>query len=212
MRPDESWSSALAALRSGDLDFDQFARTHRDRFERWGGYFHARWPQNQLSVEDLAQEAMIECWRAVDIWDPTRSSLVAFVNFRVGRKLRVELERVLGWPKKSAHWDSWLSAQWIDADESPDLVVAGDDPERRSMVRDAARAIPPEVPMMEDVVRGVGAGMPLPVVAQRLWDDLNRRCMYGLESQDQTLRAVTTMARSAPRFIERKRRRGTYHR
>lgn len=196
------FNAALHDLRNGTLRFDQFAIEYRENFERWAHYFYDRWPQHHLLVEDLIQEALFETWRAADIWDETRgSSLGAFVRFRVGRKLRVEIERVLGWPKKGAGWTGWGHVNWIDVDESAHRIPGDSDPERRSMVREAASKMPLDVPMMEDVVRGIGVGMSTHTVARRIWDDPMRRIMYDLTSPEQTLKVVRSMVNTAPKIL-----------
>lgn len=197
-----TFSNDLAALRAGTLDFDAFARAHEARFRRWASYYFERWPQRILCLDDLVQEARIEAWRAVDSWDPTRGvALERYVEYQVGRKLRLELERVLGWPKKSRGTKAVRPT-------SLNATVPGDG--RRDTLQDRLEsgALSPEDlamveslvarmadPFERDVLRGVARGMSSAVLATYLYEDPERRLAYRLDSVEQTARRVPHVVR-----------------
>lgn len=206
----------LLALRACELDFNTFAAANADRFRKWAAHYFYRWPQTTLDVEDLAQEGLIEAWRAVDEWDPSRTSdVVRFVEYRVGRKIRVELERVLGWPNKSrgkkavrplsidAAIDAMgSSAARIDrgvvaALRAPDGRLTA---EEREIVREAAHAAPDA--LTADVIAGIGVGMTAPAIARHIHEDDARRARYGLTSYPDALRAVKRAMRREARRLE----------
>lgn len=191
----------LQALRGGTLSFDAFAQRHANRFRRWAAHFYGRWPTTSLDLEDLVQEGLIEAWRAVDEWRPDGAPLERFVEFRVGRKLRVELERVLGWPKKSR---GQVAVRPLSMSLEPVSMAVG------ALLVDTTLSAPDQIqlaqaveslkdPMSRDVVAGVGMGMSLRVVASRIYADPDRREAYGLESEDHTLLRVHAAGRRAVR-------------
>jgi len=198
-----TFANDLAALRAGTLDFDAFARTHEARFRRWAAYYFERWPQRALCVEDLVQEARIEAWRAVDSWDPTRGvALERYVEYQVGRKLRLELERVLGWPKKSRGTKAVrpisvhtpIPGEGKTRDTIQDRLEAGAlSPEDLAMVESLVARMTD--PFEVDVLRGVARGMSSAVLATYLYADPERRLAYRLDSVEQTARRVPHVVR-----------------
>lgn len=83
----------LEPLRMGAETFDQFARRTRPEWEALARYCCRRVaPSHLLALDDVVQELMIECWRAVGKWDPARGPLDRYCIFgavaRVTRKLR----------------------------------------------------------------------------------------------------------------------------
>lgn len=203
--------SDLLALRDGSLSFDDFARRHDTRFRKWAAHYFNRWPQTSLDLDDLAQEGIIEAWRAVDSWDPERTAdVVRYVEYQVGRKIRVELERVLGWPNRS-RGKAAVRPESIDAavevfnrTSKSTLVLSvlhGTNArlgvlrgtrrlnaEDRAIVADAAAAAPDAI--TSDVIAAVGLGMSAHTAARHIFEDDDRRICYGLTSFDDALRAV----------------------
>ncbi len=188
-----SYSDDLLELRLGWITFDRFTALHAGRFRRWAGYYFDRFRPHGLDVEDLVQEALLEAWRSVDTWDPTRGSefgkfieLERFVEFRVGRKLRVECERVLGWPDKRRGKRAVrpLSLSLTRLEELPvaSRAVA------RVELEEALQRVPDG--LRRDAVAGVALGMGLHVVAAHLYDDPEKRDLYGFESPEDAVRQV----------------------
>lgn len=195
-----SFSSDLEALRAGSITFNTFARTHDSRFRRWAAYYFERWPQRALCVADLVQEGLLEAWRAVDAWDPTRGvALERFVEYQVGRRLRMELERVLGWPKKSRGTKAVrpISANvpaFANGDTVQDRIESGAlTPEDLATIESAAAAC--KDPFEADVIRGIGRGMSPAVLATYLYEDPDRRVAYRLDSVEHTARRVPHVMR-----------------
>lgn len=203
----------LLALRAGELDFNTFAEANADRFRKWASHYFHRWPQTVLDVEDLAQEGLLAAWRAVDEWDPEKADVVRFVEYQVGRKIRVELERVLGWPNKSR---GKKAVRPLSIDAAVDRAAAGDDSdpvlgvlrrqdgrltaEQREIVRDAAAAAPDA--LTRDVIAGIGVGMNAHAIARHIFDDDARRARYGLASYPDALKAVKRAMRREARRLE----------
>lgn len=204
----------LLALRAGELDFNTFAEANAERFRKWAAHYFHRWPQTALDVEDLAQEGLVAAWRAVDEWDPEKTAdVVRFVEYQVGRKIRVELERVLGWPNKSR---GKKAVRPLSIDAAVDRAAAGDDSdpvlgvlrrqddrltaEQREIVREAAAAAPDA--LTRDVIGGIGVGMNAPAIARHIFDDDARRARYGLASYPDALKAVKRAMRREARRLE----------
>lgn len=211
-----SYSSDLSDLRNGDLTFDNFAKSHKVTFGKWASYFLARWPQSSIDHEDLVQEAMIEAWRAVDAWDPERvplAPLESFVRFRVGRKLRIELERVLGWPKKTrgheairpvSRDDSNL-AKWIDGNTwNVDRSIS--QPDRIELVETIGETLKDQPQLLREVTMGVGMGLSFRGVASKLFADQKSREAYEFESSEHALILAKRAGRQAVQAMKRYRR------
>jgi len=188
-----SFDRDLGALRDGALSFDRFAHRHRARFARWAQHFFSRWPQRALDVDDLHQEALLEAWRAVDEWDPAKGvALRRFVEYRVGRKLRVELERVLGWPKKSR---GQAAVRPMSIDASPKVATAVEFARRHEAEAEERAALRQVVdeetdPLTAQVLAGVGLGMGASAVAAHLWADPEARLAHRFDSQAEARRRV----------------------
>ncbi len=196
-----SFAVDLQALRDGGLDFDTFATQHAGRFRRWAAHFFARWPQTALDLDDLVQEGLIEAWRAVDAWEPGRASLERFVEYRVGRKLRVELERVLGWPKKSRGQKPVrplsMSVDGINRKVTRTMVDESLPAPERLELEDTLAAL--DDPLTREVVAGVGLGLSIRAIAARIYADPKRRLAYRLDSDDHALLRAHAAARKAIR-------------
>lgn len=186
-----SYSNDLLELRLGWITFDVFGARHSSRFRRWAGYYFDRFRPPGLDVEDLVQEALLEAWRSVDTWDPTRGTdrfveLDRFVEFRVGRKLRVECERVLGWPDKRrgkrAVRPLSLSLAGIEEPATTAHALA------RVELEETLSRVPGG--LRREAVTGVVLGMSLRVVAAHLYADPTKRVAYGFESREDAVRKV----------------------
>lgn len=200
-----SFAKDLVALRAGSLTFNRFEATHTARFSRWAAHFYNRWPQSALDMDDLVQEGLLEAWRAVDEWDPSKPvKLERFVEYRVGRKLRVELERVLGWPKKSrgqkAVRPESLTKVEVARTVARRLVDTSVTPPDRIELAEVASVL--DDPMARDVVAAVGLGMSIRTAAARIYDDPDRREAYGLKDSNHALLRAHAAARKAGRQIE----------
>lgn len=218
-----TYEADLLELRAGALTFDQFAVAHAARFRRWAGYFIDRWRPPTLEREDLVQEALVEAWRSVDTWDSARGvELPRFVEYRVGRKLRVECERALGWPDKRRGYKpirplslftkvgshplnySPSSIRFLSQSSHAELEEAF------SRVQGAARLELEEalarVPggLRRDAVAGVALGMPLHVVAAHLFADPGKRVEYGFASREEAVRMVRREIRQQAKVEKKK--------
>ncbi len=196
-----SYETDLLELRAGVLTFDAFAARHASRFRRWAGYYIDRFRPPSLDPEDLVQEALLEAWRSVDTWDPARGvELSRFVEYRVGRKLRVECERVLGWPDKRRGNKAVrpLSLSLVRLEESATTPGAL----ARVELEEALLRVPEG--LRREVVAGVSLGMGLHVVAAHLYDDPEKRTRYGFTSREDAVRKVRREVRQQAK-IEKKR-------
>lgn len=187
-RRSKSFPRDLASLRDGSLGFGEFARRNTNTFRRWAGYFFNRWPQSALDVEDLAQEALIAAWRAVDSWDPSRGcALTRHVEVSVGRHLRQCLRRVLGWPdKRRGHVPVRhvpLEVEIVDYRDVPGDAIDANRAFSAWMMQESD-------PFRRDVVDAVRAGMPSRAVAAHIYSDPERRRVYQLASLSHALRGV----------------------
>lgn len=186
-----SYPIDLLELAAGLITFDAFAAVHASRFRRWAGYYFDRFRPTGLDVEDLVQEGLLEAWRAVDMWDPAKAGAYApdlprFVEYRVGRKMRVECERVLGWPDKrrgnKAVRPLSLSLLCLEEATTDSQALA------RAELSEALLRVP--AGLRREVVAGVGLGMTLHVVAAHLYADPKKRDLYGFESREDAVRRV----------------------
>lgn len=197
MRFDED----LHRLRAGDIPFDAFSRIHRTSFVRLAHRFMRQWRPVHLEAEDLAQHAMLTAWRSVDIWEDDRGvPLEAFVNYQMGRALRVECERDLGWPSKGRKDRADREPVRPVYDHEILTLVAdkSTDCERLAIGRAAAELFEG---LQRDAVAGVVNGAPIKTIAQRAYADPVRREAYGLTTLEKTIRLVRTHVRTAPKII-----------
>ena len=210
--------ASLLALRAGELSFDRFVLRHSSAFRAMAAHFVERWNPDFLTHDDLTQEALLEGWRAVDSWDPEKTAdIVRYVEYQVGRKLRVECERVLGWPRKATAKRAGQTAV------RPRGFVDGELGEETAREGDYARTLPalkttttPEdvalgaevvelfTGLQRDAVAGVIDGAPIRTIAQRVYADKKRRRAYGMQSLDHAIRMVRTAVRQAPKTIDRR--------
>ena len=189
-----SWESELMDLREGREPFARFARRHAGRFARWaravlGG--RARALGHVVSEEDLAQEMLLACWRAVDAWDPTRCSragvpvpLARFVDYQVGRAGQREAERALVWLRRGApgapfpvHVEDIAALAERRQPDAPAALPA-------DLAAHAAMTAEALGGLVGDVVAGVAAGLSLDQVAARLYADRPRARRYRMDSAD----------------------------
>lgn len=77
-----SWARDLAAVQEGRLDFRELVRKHSGLAVLIVRPWLSRCPAN-VGEDDLVQELWIEVWRAVSVWDPSRS--VPLANYVRGR-------------------------------------------------------------------------------------------------------------------------------
>lgn len=196
-----SFAHDLDSLRGGSLTFDTFARRHDARFRKWASYYFERWPQRALCIDDLVQEARLEAWRAVDSFDPTRGvTLERYVEYQIGKRLRLELERVLGWPKKSrgtkavrpVSLQTPVPTHRGDPEHTPtimDRLTSNDlSPEDLALATSVAETVPDEFD--RDVIVGVARGMSPAVIASYVYEDPERRLRYRLDSVEHTARMI----------------------
>ena len=89
------WNDDLMRLRSGEINFDVFAKRHAGIVRRLAGRWGRRCPE-RCGVDDAMQEAQLEIWRSVEKWDPTRGiPLHAYVRQRVRFRLLGLTDRLL---------------------------------------------------------------------------------------------------------------------
>lgn len=90
-----AWNLDLGRLRTGEMSFEAFARRHVGIVRRLCARWSRRCPE-RLGIDDATQEALLEIWRAVDLWDPLRGvPLHAFVRGRVRFRLLGMTDRLL---------------------------------------------------------------------------------------------------------------------
>lgn len=188
----------LRDLRAGTLSFDAFASNHRERFQRWAGYFFERYRPNGLDLDDLVQEALLEAWRAVDIWNSSKgSSIDRFVEYRVGERIDREIRRVRGWPKKGR------SNPAVQIDSPFSIEIADNrsiSPSKRLELERVASTLPSSIE--RDVAVGVGLGASLRVVAAHLYTDPDKRLEHEFDSKDHAIRKVRKAVRTATKKLE----------
>lgn len=219
-----NWRADLSALRDGGLTFDTFATRHGDRFHRWARYFFERWPQRAIGADDLAQEAMIEAWQAVDKWDPSRGVPIdRFVEYRVGERMTREIHRVNGWPRKDrgTRAPSMVSLQDVGPGRCglPDSHREEDSRgENAAIVIDAVDkpALDPVVVLDRDRVisglsndrlaqltaAGVALGMNIRVMGVYIYQDDDMRKEFRFTSQEHAIREVRKKVRRTSRKLD----------
>ena len=193
-----NFSADLHDLRSGNLSFQSFAQRHRERFHRWSAYFFERYRPNGLDISDLVQEALLEAWRAVDLWNLNRGvSIERFVEYKVGSKIDHEIRRVRGWPKKGRS----IPAIQIDDTAALDTAVNRSlSPSKRLQLEGVARTLPTQIE--RDVAVGVGLGASLRVVAAHLYTDPDKRLEHEFDSRDHAVRKVRSAVKRATKRLE----------
>lgn len=188
----------LYALRSGELSFDTFSKKYKTVFENWVGYFYRRYTLHGLDIEDLIQEALIEAWRAVDLWDENRASLKKFVCYRVGERIDREIKRSLGWPRKGRS----KPAQQID------LPIAVDNRTTNNSLNQLDRLVLLDVlsrlrtDLERDVVLGIALGASVRKVAANIYADPQRRLWYRFDSDEHAVRRVRKVVKDVTEYLE----------
>lgn len=194
-----SFEQDLLSLRAGTLGFDTFARTYRERFTRWAGYFFERWPQSQHDMTDLIQEGLIEAWRAVDRWDPSRGVKIdRFVEYRVGERMYAPLRKALGNPDKRR---GFKVVRFVSMDYLPTRFHGAQETAQEARL-DAEVLCHGLEGLERDVAAGVLLGANHKAVAAHLYNDPNRRREYRFDSQEHAVRVVrhTVKSMAAKRF------------
>jgi hypothetical protein len=179
-------SRSLADLRSGKLNFGEFARRYREIFNSWAYYFIVRYRPTGIDAEDLAQEGLIEAWRSVDLWEDNKSSLVAFVEYRVGERMQRECLRVLGWPKKGRKEP--LKQIDVTSFEYVADKILTTSPVCNIEFENFVNEFPNS--FHRDILIGIKKGASVKVVADYIYSDPERRLMYLLDSPEDAIRKV----------------------
>lgn len=202
----------LLSLREGRTSFDAFARSHRDAYLRWAAWFHSRWPQQQVDVDDLVQESLIATWQATECWDPERTPDIArFVEARCGRAMQAVLRKARGWPR---------AASKTKRARPPRVYMTTSDPAVTSLVeaehnareadveepygqrRGAELAAARYTGLQRDVVAMLLMGMTPRAIAVRLYEDLDRRLSYRFDCEQDAHRKVRRALRKAAEAAE----------
>jgi hypothetical protein len=188
----------LLKLRSGEMDFQSFAKKYESKFYAWAKYYFDRYNPRSIDISDLVQEALLEAWRAVDLWDSERGvDIERFVNYRVGERIDREILRVKGWPKSNRS----PVAVHIDFSDCIDIAVG-------TSISDSKRLELDEMvntfkhPIERYVVAGIGLGASIKVVAAHLYSDSDKRAEFEFDSCEHAIRKVRTVVRKAIVEIE----------
>jgi hypothetical protein len=98
---------ALEKFKDGDINFDEYVGLTASIYDKWMSYFTNRYRNHiyYLCAEDLKQEAYLETWRRVDMWDFKKSPLIDYVKFNVGRRIIIIIEKSLGYPSRKQKVD-----------------------------------------------------------------------------------------------------------
>lgn len=187
----------LESLRSGKLSFHTFTLNHRERFYRWSRYFFDRYRPRGIDIDDLVQEALLEAWRAVDSWIPSRSPIDKFVQYRVGERIDREIKRSTGWPKKDRPKKPTILYNVDISNIGVEAVVSSLE---RLELEEVVSTL--ELPIERDVTTGVGLGAPIRVVAAYLYDDTNRRSKYKFDNRDQAIKKVRSTVKHVTKKLE----------
>lgn len=162
----------LIRLRAGTMKFDAFARLHTRTVRSICDYYYRRFPQQSLDLSDLEQEALLEIWRSVDTWDPNRGIPISkYVGYRLGRRVRCEIERVQGWPKKSRGTKAPI---FVELEHIPQVSY-----NVAKLVLDCFPA-----GIEREIACGLVAGLSVDRVASTIWNE--RREEFGLSSEEST--------------------------
>jgi hypothetical protein len=88
----------LNRLRDGEIDFDEFTRATRADWQALARHLMRRWAcPEAVALEDVEQELLVGCWRAVEKFDPTRGvTLSRFCVFNA-------MSDAKGWIHKQRH-------------------------------------------------------------------------------------------------------------
>lgn len=206
MRPSNlaAHRSALEALRSGGTTFDRVARAVRPALELRADRFLRLWRwsgQTSVDVEDLVQEMLVQLWRAVDAWDPTRADLVRFVDAQLGRACQRRLRHVAGYPdpRRSA------PARQVSADagaivDAIDRARDENDPSAEEVLhaRRRAKALVLGLAGLDrHVVELVLEGRTLDEATRAIYADPDARIAYRMDSMGHARRMVGAAVRRA---------------
>lgn len=168
----------LDELRAGEIDFDTFASVRENQVAishraRKAARRYCPW---SLSIKDLYQEALIEVWRAVDMWNGDKS-LGGFVNFRVDLKLKEACSRSLGNHRYGEA--KWPVFEGFGGREIPYAPPQ----ETEAMFAHVTEQLSA---FDRDVVIGTLNGESVAAIARAIYDDEERRVAYKLPSLDRT--------------------------
>lgn len=194
----------LLALRAGTLSFDDFARSARENVLGRARYFMRRWRGQVLhDEEDLAQDALLAIWRAVDSWDPERRSrkgelvqITRYVDYHVGKALERKLRKALGWPAKGRR-------EPAKRREVADIFALLPSVPGSDWTRTEARQVVLEMPegLEREVALGVVDGRCLDEVAAGIYSEVPRRLAMQLDSGEHAARTVRAAARRAQEIL-----------
>lgn len=199
----------LLDLRAGTITFDEATRELRPTLEARAGWFLRNWSwsgQSSIDVEDLFQEMLIELWRAVDNWDPTRADLVDFVDASTGRAAQQRLKKVAGYPdpRRSRPMLQTYLAERSGSESTVDPLTALLDSrsvlvekqeERIDLRRRAAEVLATLSGIDRDVVEHVLEGGSFESAAEYIYADPNKRIAYRLDASKHARQEVGRVAR-----------------
>lgn len=193
------FGTALRALRDGVMGFDQFLVDHRWWFVRWASSEITRWPPNHLTVDDLVQDGLVECWRSVEYWDPDRGmGLASFVKVRVIQRLRKVLVAVSGNPRPGLTVPMRPVRMSAEMEADYERCYGKDSTDRVEVAEVLNRC---ESGIVRDSAVGVVLGMDSAAIAAHLYLDVDRRLEYRFDSMRQARQKVRRAIDCATRQI-----------
>jgi hypothetical protein len=196
----------LLGLRAGQVPYEELAEAATPVLEARGRRVLRLWETTghayYLSVADLVQEQLLQLWRAVDRWDPTRGpDLVRYVDAELGRGTRAVLRKACGYPDArrqsqparrvagSSPRDEEEAGNWLD-----DVPADREGPEELAARHEAAERVlgGMERGFDRDVVQLVVAGASLPEAGRTIYADPVRRIRYRLDSRELAERSAVS--------------------
>lgn len=221
----------LLALRGGTVRFEEFVRRPEVKaaaIER-ARYFLRKWPRQDLhDEEDLAQDAMVALWRAVDTWKPiyvgrtveteefcgvrfVETPIKRYVEYQVGRVLERKLRKASGYPRKGRPLPARRVAVqdfFTGSRDRRELTIEdlGDvlhpvEPQQARVLEALERAAVLECPVEREVVAALFAGGGVDDAARVIYEDVSWRRGLRLDSYEHAARMVRKAAGRAARRI-----------
>lgn len=207
----KSWTAELAAVQSGAMPLDVLIRRHRSLIRQIVTPWVSRCPSD-VGVDDLYQEALVEIWQAIKLWDSARGiPLKNYVRIRIRHRLHAYTERLKRGREKDSRFlqQQLVEERVIVAHQSTGerYEAVGDLPFETGQVakRTAALVVGALPSKQANVVAGILGGESADSVTSRVYGKCKRQRKAALRALAAATALVSSSTAGGPKHLNAQR-------
>jgi DNA-directed RNA polymerase specialized sigma24 family protein len=203
------FSKDLLRLYDGSIQFEEFVKLNKKYVFTIVNNLYSMYKAKvrySLDVEDLLQEALLEVWRAVDLWiEEKGKALSSYVIARIKTRIDNCIKKSLGWPRKdrppvairafsyeTASEDGYLPFNLYVTDKALSFDVLN--------INKVLCKVPDGI--NKDVFIGVYNGLDSETISKMMYADDDRRRCYEFRSSGEALKGVKKSVKRINRKVK----------